>query len=104
MSEYETTVERDGEEIPVTVEYTYHRATRGARDSLCGIRGAGPPLEPDEPAWAEIDKVTGPDGSVIDITDSEAEWISDAIMEDIRQSADDDDERDPPEDRDEEEM
>ena len=67
MSEYETTVERDGEDVPVTVEYTYHRATRGARDSLCGIRGAGPPLEPDEPAWAEIDKVTGPDGSVIDI-------------------------------------
>lgn len=83
MSEYETTVERDGEEIPVTVEYTYHRASRGARDSLCGRRGAGAPLEPDEPAWAEIDRVTDPDGKPVEITDSEADQISDAIMESL---------------------
>ena len=39
------------------MKYTYHRAVRGARDSLGGVRGGGPPLEPDEPAHCEVDAV-----------------------------------------------
>lgn len=41
-------------EVEVEVSYTYVPASRGARDSLGGRRGAGPPLEPDEPATVEI--------------------------------------------------
>lgn len=49
----------DGDECEweCVVEYTYCRASRGARDSLGGIANAGPPLEPDEPAYAEIQSV-----------------------------------------------
>ncbi len=41
------------EHLPVKVTGTYVPAERGARDSLGGIRGAGPPLEPDVPAHIE---------------------------------------------------
>lgn len=44
--------------IPVKVEYTYVPASRGARDSFMGKRGAGIQLEPDEPESAEIESVT----------------------------------------------
>lgn len=40
--------------IEVEVTYQFHRGSHGARDSIAGIRGAGPPLEPDEPASVEI--------------------------------------------------
>ena len=40
--------------VDLTVSYEYHRACKGAMDSLGGIIGAGPPLEPDEPAYVEI--------------------------------------------------
>lgn len=45
-------------EIPVEVELDMIPGSRGARDSLGGRRGAGPPLEPDEPATAEVTRVT----------------------------------------------
>jgi hypothetical protein len=41
-------------EIPVEVELDMIPGSRGSRDSLGGVRGAGPPLEPDEPATAEV--------------------------------------------------
>lgn len=34
----------------VTVQYDYHDAARGPRDGI-----GGPPLEPDEPAYVEVD-------------------------------------------------
>ena len=55
------------EEIEVIADVTYHRAYRGARDSIGGVRGAGPPLEPDEPAGFEIGSVTDGDGNAIDV-------------------------------------
>ena len=51
------TIDRDGEDYEVEAEVTYHPPCRGARDSPCGIRGAGPPLEPDEDASIEIETV-----------------------------------------------
>jgi hypothetical protein len=36
-------------EEPITVEFKYYRASRGARDGRCG-----PPIEPDDPAEIEI--------------------------------------------------
>lgn len=52
------TIEReDGTEIDVQVEAFYFPGHRGARDTIAGVRNAGPPLEPDEPASFEILKV-----------------------------------------------
>jgi hypothetical protein len=59
MSTLKTVIEwnsETGEEREIEVFYTYHRACRGQRDSCCGVRGAGPPLEPDEPAMVEVDR------------------------------------------------
>jgi hypothetical protein len=87
MATYLTTVEREtlvnGNDVTrvheVAVEYSYYGATRGARDSLGGIRGAGPALEPDEPAHVEIESVTDEDGLEITLTPSEEERITTAI-------------------------
>lgn len=66
--------------VSIDVEYTYHPAHRGKRDSLMGKRGAGPQLEPDEPAHIEIeiaiDRETGND---IDLTEREEERIIEEI-------------------------
>ena len=71
-----------GCEVEIEVEYTYHRARRGARDSLCGKRGAGPPLEPDEPAEIEIDSVTdATSGAEVELTEAERDRITDEIIE-----------------------
>jgi hypothetical protein len=63
------------------VEYTAIPPSRGTRDSLGGVRGAGPPLEPDEEGYIEVDAV------YLDGHDVTAEWedsmdeIVDAILE-----------------------
>ncbi len=44
-------------EVEIEVEFTYHRAIRGRRDSCGGVSGAGPALEPDEPEHVEITSV-----------------------------------------------
>ena len=61
------TVDRDGEDFKVIADVEYHRAYRGHRDSCGGVRGAGPPLEPDEPAGFEINSVTDGAGNEIDV-------------------------------------
>lgn len=70
-----TTLNREDQDIPVTVEFTYMRGCRGARDSLCGKRGAGPPLEPDEPDEIEIATVQDDMGNEIECTDKELALI-----------------------------
>jgi hypothetical protein len=64
----EFTICRDDTDFIVIAEVTYHKAHRGARDSLCGVRGAGPQLEPDEPAEIEIGSVTDSEGNEIDVS------------------------------------
>jgi hypothetical protein len=54
---YETTIERDDEEIKLEITYSSYAGCRGARDSLGGKAGAGAQLEPDEPASIEIESV-----------------------------------------------
>ena len=43
-----------GDDTEVTITWEYSPPSRGARDSLGGKAGAGPPLEPDEPASLEL--------------------------------------------------
>ena len=49
MSSLTTTIE-----IELAVEYKFHKGGPGARDSLGGKAGAGPPLEPDDAGEIEI--------------------------------------------------
>lgn len=44
----------DEDDVHITVEYDYHKAHRGKRDSFNGRAGAGIQLEPDENADVEI--------------------------------------------------
>jgi hypothetical protein len=70
-----TEIERE-DTIKLKIEYDVNPASRGARDSLCGIRGAGPPLEPDTEASIEITDVTQEGtGAVVELTDNEREAI-----------------------------
>lgn len=70
------TITRDEIEIPVDVDFTFHPAYRGRRDSLCGKRGAGPPLEPDEDASFEINSVKDFEGNDYELTDSEIDEVA----------------------------
>ena len=88
MKTYEITLERDyykhTVEIDVIIEYNVTPGCKGARDSLCGKRNAGPPLEPDEPPELEIlrtyDKRTGHD---VELTQEEEERAIIEIWEDV---------------------
>lgn len=71
-----THLTRYGIETPITVEYTPHKAYRGATDGP-----HGPPIEPSEPAWIEIDGCTDADGKDVEITDDEVDEIGDEIAE-----------------------
>lgn len=96
-STYETVILRDEEdaeiEIPVRVEYAYYPFCRGQRDSFGGKPGAGLPLEPDEPAYVEVEQVfiLGEDGKsgpeLDDLTKSERDLLECEIMEDIADRA-----------------
>lgn len=57
MTALTTTLSIDGVECDVEVRYSFTPASRGARDSIGGVRGAGPALQPDEPACVEIERV-----------------------------------------------
>lgn len=70
------------EEIEVTVEYDYHKASRGARE-----RGTGLQLEPDEPASIEIYSVKDANGKEYELSRSEYERIENAIIDDINDRA-----------------
>lgn len=47
----------DDEDVPIEIDFVYYPPERGARDSLGGKTGAGPPLEPDTPADMEVTAV-----------------------------------------------
>lgn len=40
--------------VELEVEFNYFPGCRGQRDSLCGVAGAGPAIEPDDPPMAEV--------------------------------------------------
>lgn len=72
MIQITMTVERDEREIEVNCEFDAVPAYRGARDSLCGKRNAGPPLEPDAPSTVEfVSAVIAETGEPIVLTDRE---------------------------------
>lgn len=77
---HQTTIELNGEKVPITVEYRVIPGCRGTRDSLGGIRGAGPALEPDEPDEIEIESVEGPSG-IIELTEDQIEEVTKEILE-----------------------
>lgn len=83
MTTLQTTISIDGVETDVTVRYTYHKASRGARDSLGGVAGAGPALEPDEPADVEIEDVKTKCGlDVLDcLSDCELDEVQEKCLE-----------------------
>lgn len=69
-------------DIEISVELTYYPAIRGARDSLMGVRGAGPPLEPDEPATFEITSVVNKNGGAeVSLTPEEEEEVINKAFE-----------------------
>lgn len=78
--DYDLIREREGDDDEVfqlTIEYTYHRAYRGARSSL------GVPEEPDEPAGIEIEAILDEDGNEFEVTDSEEEEIYEACLNNL---------------------
>jgi len=80
---FTTTITR---EIEVTVEYTFHKGSKGARDSINGVRGAGPPLEPDEPDSVEILAVVDTNnGRDIDLTPAEESEIEEQLEKGTKQ-------------------
>ena len=74
------TVEVGG--VPFEVFFECWPGSKGARDSLGGVPGAGPPLEPDEPADFEIVGAFVEGWDVTEFLTDEA-WlrISEAVME-----------------------
>jgi hypothetical protein len=69
------------QEIPITVEYSYSRASRGARDRY------GAPLEPDEDASVEITNVTDERGREIELTPRETDRVEEMCLEDAEDRA-----------------
>lgn len=67
------------------VDYKYWPATRGLRDSLNGVMGAGPPLEPDEPAEIEIVDVTL-NGAPVEYDEMLWEKIESEILDELDNS------------------
>ena len=80
MTKGSITITLDG--IDFDVDYTYTPPYRGARDSLNGVRGAGPPLEPDEDESIEIDKVYIEDVELTDFLSIETiHRLENAVLE-----------------------
>lgn len=66
-------------ELELEVQYTAFPASKGARDSLCGVRDAGPQLEPDEPAHVEIDAVRC-NGVLVRLTQEQMEDLETLLL------------------------
>jgi hypothetical protein len=64
-------------DVELKVYYTWYPPHKGARDSFMGRSNVGPQLEPDEPAFIEIEKVCAPMSNTIEpeITSLLIDWI-----------------------------
>jgi hypothetical protein len=81
MMKYEYTLVREDEETEIIVSYNYYKASKGARDSCCGVRGAGPALEPDQSATVEVlSAVSFSSGREVELSNKETERIAEAIL------------------------
>lgn len=76
-------------EVELEISYTYHRARSGARDSLGGRRGAGPPLEPDEPASIEILSAKDENGDEVVLTRDEEAAVEEKAFDEVADAAND---------------
>lgn len=70
----------------VSIVGKHYRATAGARDSLGGIRGAGPALEPDEPAEFVIEKIEDAYGEV-SVSEEEEERLCEMGIDKVEEKA-----------------
>ncbi len=68
----------NAEDVPVIVHYTAHAACKGGTDGP-----GGPKLEPDEPAFIEIDSVTTRDGYLIQLAKLDERALRDQIAEEL---------------------
>jgi len=63
-------------EIEIEAEISLYKGHRGKRDTLFGVRNAGPQLEPDEPPTAEVESACEIEtGDPIDLTPAEEATI-----------------------------
>lgn len=83
MSVYETTLcLGNADDVPVTVHYTAHAACKGSTDGP-----GGPKLEPDEPAFIEIEQVTF-DGRIVNLSKPDERALRDEIAEELSDADD----------------
>jgi len=81
---YETTIQRDDEEIKLEITYSTYKGCRGARDSCGGKAGAGPALEPDEEPSIEIESVIDMEtGFDFELTRAEENKIENEIWDNV---------------------
>ena len=81
------------DEITVDVTYDFYRGCKGARDSLCGVRRAGPPLEPDEPPSVEILSVKDKDDEEYELTERELDRVTEECFFDQQSGYDEEQEQ-----------
>ena len=96
MKHHLTTIycDADDNSHEIVVHFTYFPGCRGARDSLGGKRGAGPPLEPDEDPEIEINKVIDKTtGEEVELDESQLDCINQECWEHLIEMR----QQDPPE-------
>jgi len=77
-----TAYDEEGDEVPVTIEYTYYGGCKGATEN-------GIPIEPDDPEEVEIVSVKDENGDDFELSDEETERFYEEAFEDARESIED---------------
>lgn len=71
------------------IEWIYYPPCRGARDSCGGVAGAGPALEPDDPAELEFIKAYDEQtGEEVELTESEQDTAREKAWEEMSEQDD----------------
>jgi hypothetical protein len=79
-NEYTMTVENaEGEEVEVTIEYSYYAGCPGMKEA-----GTGLALEPDDPEEVEIEGVKDSEGIDYELTEEDTEVFYEKIFEHIK--------------------
>ncbi len=77
-----------GEDTELTVIWTHYPAYCGQRDSLGGVRGAGPPLEPDDPEELEFIQALDSQGKEVDLPTHEIKRAKEMAWEQLANQCD----------------